>query len=176
MSEVIPSFRSLELDHRCLLYSWSYVLGSFCFRGELGFLNCEGWVDTIAAVWVLYVWFFVWMAGPGICILSLVLGGYLRILGAPSVQSCCAPYRYLFSTVYFSVADMANPVLFVCGCRTWICFDMVRFYEEQCQPSSRSAWPAWSKMVNRTGGGKYRHNLHSILPKPLRLLHRLYAM
>ena len=28
--------------------------------------------------------FFVLMAGPGI-----VLGGHLRILGAPSVQSCC---------------------------------------------------------------------------------------
>ena len=28
------------------------------------------------------------MAGTGICILT-VLGGFLRILGAPSVQSCC---------------------------------------------------------------------------------------
>ena len=33
---------------------------------------------------------FVLMAGPGIYI-YIVLGGYLRILGAPSVQSCCTP-------------------------------------------------------------------------------------
>ena len=53
-----------------------------------------------------------------------------------------APYRYLLPTVYLFVADIANPDLFVCCCRTWICLDIARFYEEQCQPSSVSTWLA----------------------------------
>ena len=64
-------------------------------------------------------------------------GGYMRILGAPSVQSC-----YLLPKVYLFMADSANIELFVCSCRTWICLDITRFYEEQRQPSSGSAWPA----------------------------------
>ena len=50
-----------------------------------------------------------------------------------------APYQYLIPTVYLFVADIANPDLFVCGCLTWICFDIADFYEEQCQQSIRSA-------------------------------------
>ena len=77
-----------------------------------------------------------------------------------------APYRYLLPTMYLFMADIANPDLFVCGCRTWICLDITRFYEEQRQPSSGSAWPACPKTVNRApivGGGRFRHNLHSSL-------------
>ena len=49
--------------------------------------------------------------------LHIVLGGYLRFLVSPSVQSCCtisisASYHVFFMT------DIANPDLFVCGCRT----------------------------------------------------------
>ena len=44
--------------------------------------------------------------------LYIVLGGYLRILGAPD--------GYLFPSVYLFMVDIANPDLFVCGCRTWI--------------------------------------------------------
>ena len=40
-----------------------------------------------------------------------------------------APYRYL-PTVYVFVADTINPDLFMCSCRTWICLDSARFYEE----------------------------------------------
>ena len=40
--------------------------------------------------------------------LYIVLGGYLRIVGAPSVQSCCS-YRYLLPPVYSYMADIANP-------------------------------------------------------------------
>ena len=40
--------------------------------------------------------------------------------------------------------------IFVCGCRTWMCLDITRFYEEQRQPSRRSAWPACPKTVNGT--------------------------
>ena len=61
------------------------------------------------------------------------------------------------------MADIANPDLFVCGCRTWICLDITRFYEVRRQPSSGSAWPAPPKTVNRApsnGGGRCRHNLH----------------
>ena len=56
-----------------------------------------------------------------------------------SVINPFAPYRYLLPTVYLSVADIAYPDLFVCGCRTWICLDIAHFYEEQQQPSSGSA-------------------------------------
>ena len=68
----------------------------------------------------------------------IVLGGYLRIFGAP-VFNPVAPYGYLLPTVYLFIADIANPDLFVCGSRTWICIDMTRCYEEQRQPSSGSA-------------------------------------
>ena len=47
---------------------------------------------------------------------------------------------------------IANPDLFVCSCRTPICLDNTRFYEEQCQASSRYAWPACPKTVNRAAG------------------------
>ena len=94
---------------------------------------------------------------------------------APSVQSCCtlsisASYRVLICGRY------RKPDLFVCGCRTWIYRDITRFHEEQCQPSSGSAWPACPKTVNLApiaGGGKYRHNLHISLPKPLWQLQHL---
>ena len=53
-----------------------------------------------------------------------------------------APYRYLLPILYLSVTDIANPDLFACVSRTWISFDIGHFYEEHCQPSSESAWPA----------------------------------
>ena len=63
-----------------------------------------------------------------------------------------APHGYLLHTVYF-MADTSNPDLFVCGCRTWICLDITRFYEEQCQPSSGSAWLACPKNGKLVAGG-----------------------
>ena len=56
-----------------------------------------------------------------------------------------APYRYLFPNLYLSVADIANPDLFVCGSRTWISLDITHFYEAHCQSSSGSAWPAMAR-------------------------------
>ena len=53
-----------------------------------------------------------------------------------------APYRYLLHTVYLSVTDIVNPDLIPCGSRAWISHNIVRFYEEQCQSFSGSAWPA----------------------------------
>ena len=47
-----------------------------------------------------------------------------------------APYGYLFPIVYLFMADIANPDLIVCGCRTWIHLDITHFYEEHRQPSS----------------------------------------
>ena len=58
-----------------------------------------------------------------------------------------APYRYLLPNFYFSVTDIANPDLFACGSRTWFSLDIARYYEEHCQPSSGSAWPACQKTV-----------------------------
>ena len=53
-----------------------------------------------------------------------------------------ATYRYLLSTMYLFMVDIANSDLFLCGCRTWICLDIAHFYEEQVQPFTGSAWPA----------------------------------
>ena len=69
--------------------------------------------------------FSVYMAGPGICVL------YLADTCASSVhpvQSSCTLWISA-STVYLFIADIGNPDLFVCGCRTWICLDVTRFYE-----------------------------------------------
>ena len=81
-----------------------------------------------------------------------MLGRYLRILGAPSVQSYC------------TLSISASEHVFVCGrycksrlsCRTWISLDIARFHEEPFQPSSGSAWPAFPKTVNRVpiAGGR----------------------
>ena len=60
------------------------------------------------------------------------------------------------TNLYLSVAYIANPDLFACGSRTWISLDIARFYEEHCQPSSGSPWPACQKYGNRApiaGGG-----------------------
>ena len=51
-------------------------------------------------------------------------------------------YRYLLPTMYLSVADIANPDLLGCGCRTWKSLDIARFYEEQCDsyPAGSHGW------------------------------------
>ena len=73
-----------------------------------------------------------------------VLGGYLCILDAPSVNPV-APYRYLLTTMYLFMAYIANTNLFVCGWRTWICLDIIGFYREQRHLSSGPAWLAFKK-------------------------------
>ena len=45
--------------------------------------------------------------------LYIVLGGYLRILGAPSVQSCCTLWISVSYRVFDYMADITNPDLFV---------------------------------------------------------------
>ena len=37
----------------------------------------------------------------------------------------------------------------LCVCRTFICLDIIRFYEEQRQPSIWFAWPTCPKTLNR---------------------------
>ena len=54
-----------------------------------------------------------------------------------------APYRYILPTVYLFMPDIENQDLFVCCCRTWICLDITRLYEEKS--SSGSEWLAFSK-------------------------------
>ena len=58
--------------------------------------------------------------------LYLYLGGYLRILGVPSVQSGCTLSISVSLQSILFMGDIANPDSFVCGCRTWICFDITR--------------------------------------------------
>ena len=63
----------------------------------------------------------------------MVLGGYLRILGAytpPPMFNPVSPYPHLLHTLYLFVADVANPDLFSCSFRTWISLDIARFYQE----------------------------------------------
>ena len=103
------------------------------------------------------------MAGPGICVLCLA--GTCASEVHP-VFNHVAPFGYLLPNMYLYIEDITNPDLLILCCRTWISIDITRFYEEQCQPSSGSAWPACPKTVNRaliTGGGKARHNLQSSL-------------
>ena len=118
-------------------------------------LQWEGSVSTGVGAWTR-----VWKGGVVLCLCELwariicvdgrfrnlysVLGGYLRILGDP-VFNPVAPYGYLLPNVYLIMADIANPDLFVWCCRTWICLDITRFYEEQHEPSSGYAWPACPK-------------------------------
>ena len=75
-----------------------------------------------------------------------------------------APYGYLLSDMYLFMADITNPDFLVQSCQTWIGLDITHFCEQQCQPSSGSAWPACPKTVNRApiaGGREVLHNLHS---------------
>ena len=83
----------------------------------------------------------------------------------------CLTYRYLLHNMYLSVADITNPVLFVC-CRTWICLDITAFMRY-----SGFAWPPCPKHgksgLSLLGARGFRHNLHSRLRKPLSQLHHL---
>ena len=83
----------------------------------------------------------------------------------PVFNNPVAPYRYLLPNLYLSVTDIANPDLFACSGRTWISLDISCLYEEHCQPSSGSAWPACPKNGNRAPiarGGRGRHNLYMV--------------
>ena len=73
--------------------------------------------------------------------LYIVLGGYMRILGAPSVKSCCtllisASYRVFVYVIYRTTR------FFVCSCRTWICLSITRLYEEQRVGIAREFGPS----------------------------------
>ena len=86
-------------------------------------LFCFGMGPILANFHIM--WYYVVLEGGVVlcyvcCEFGLfVLGGYLRISGAPSVQSC-SPFRYLLPNVCLYVADIANPDLFACICQTCI--------------------------------------------------------
>ena len=91
------------------------------------------------------------------------VGGYLRILREPSIQ-CCFTFRFLFPTVYLSVADIENPA----------CYRVVVGPSDFMRSSA--SHPAGvhgrlaQKRVNRvpiSRGGRFPYNLHSNLPMPL---------
>ena len=94
--------------------------------------------------------------------LYIGLGGYLGILGAHSVQFCftlwtSASYRVFVYGRY----RKARPVLCVVVGPGFVS-DITRFYEEQRQPSSGSAWPTChinGKSGSHCWGGRVRHNL-----------------
>ena len=84
------------------------------------------------------------MAGSGICVLCLadVCASEVHL-----VFNHVAPYGYRLPNMYLFIADISNPDSFVLCCRIWISLDITRFYEEQRQPSSGSAWPACKKRL-----------------------------
>ena len=85
---------------------------------------------------------FVYMASPGICLVCFAdtCASWVHPVFYP-----IAPYRLRLPTMYLYMAVMTNPELFAYSCRAWICLGISRFYEEQCQPSSGSAWPSSPK-------------------------------
>ena len=84
---------------------------------------------------------------------------HLRCTQCSIIGCCFLPY------IYLSVADIENPDLFACSCRTWISLDIARFYGEKWQPSNGSAWPACPKNVNRAPNNPHcwvrRHKVYS---------------
>ena len=54
-----------------------------------------------------------------------------------------APYRYLLPNLYFYVADIANPGLFVCSSRIWIRLDNGRFYNQQIRMAGLPKTVIW---------------------------------
>ena len=104
----------------------------------------EGWGGVMPVrVWILYV-------DGRSTYLYIVLGGYMRILGAPSIQYCCT-----LSISGLFVAYIANPDSFVCGCRIWICLEITRLAKKKGKSGSH----CWEQ--------GFRHNLHISLPEPL---------
>ena len=86
------------------------------------------------------------MAGPGIYVLFLADTCASEV---HPVFNPIAPSGYLRPNMYLFIADIANRDSFVSCCRTYICLNITRFYEEQRQSSIGSAWPACLKTVNR---------------------------
>ena len=123
--------------------------------GDVGGVGGE-WVGAWARVWSggwCYVCvsyesgFTVLMAGTCICILCLAAtcASYVHTVYNPVIL-----YEYLLHTVYLFMADIANPDLYVCGCRTWICRDITRFYEcawSACPNNGRSRPRSWWREV-----------------------------
>ena len=89
-----------------------------------------------------------------------------------------APYRYLLPNLYLSVADIANPDLFVCSSRTYISLYIARFYEEHYQPSSESAGPACQKTVigHPVLGAGWVATICTGFARPLWQFHHVYAV
>ena len=79
----------------------------------------------------------------------------------------------MIPNVNLSVADIANPDMLACGCRILISLDIARFYEGQCQPSSRpDGWLA-PITVNRVGEST---QFAQRFARPLGQLHRVKAV
>ena len=98
----------------------------------------------------------------------IVLGGYLRILGGPSVQSCCT-YVYLFPNLYLSEAEIANPDLFACICRTLIVLTSPAFMIRTSHPVGPHDWisPKNGNRAPIAGGGRGWHNMHRVCQIPV---------
>ena len=78
-----------------------------------------------------------------------VMSGYIPV---HPVFNPVVAFQYLLPTVYLVVADIANPDLLACCCHTWICFDITRFYEKQCQLvlNCELGPHCWGKGVSKT--------------------------
>ena len=83
--------------------------------------------------------------------LFIVFCRYLRTLGETSLQSCCTLWISTSYRVFVYGIYRKFRLLFVCGCRTWICLHITRFYEEERQPCRVSAWPVFQKKHGKSG-------------------------
>ena len=102
--------------------------------------------------------------------MDIVLGGFLY-----PVFNHVAPYRYMLPTVYLSMTYIANPDLFACGCRTWICLDISHFHKKKCHPSRGSAWlscpktreirpPLWGREVSTQFAQQFARTVVTAIP------------
>ena len=95
------------------------------------------------------------VCGNACCVAAVVKNSGFWGLGVLKYVVCL--FNYLLPNLYLSVTDIENPDLFACSSWTWISLNIARIYEEHCQPSSGSAWPACPKNGNRApiaGGGR----------------------
>ena len=161
-------------------------VGGVCLaRGGVGVsglgLGCTNPVDTVRVldvclclrcggvgrewVWGMEGWggvIYVCVSSDSLCILQVQVSVYCA-RRTPAHLRCiqCSILLHLIDICFLSLffmEDIANPDLFVCCCRTWLCLDINRLNEEQRHPSSGSAWPACQKTLNPVpvaGGGRF---------------------
>ena len=77
------------------------------------------------------------------------------------------------------MADIANPDLFACVCRTWIRLDISRFLgRNTSHPVGPHDWLAPENVIGRPllGGGRDRHDLHRVCQTTVTAFHLSFSL